>query len=87
MPLIDDDPPSTFPRGQSMRRPSRWGSGSDSNPQLKAGMFIGIDSAVGMRIRRFMSEPPASSSATLTAGSSDRRAASTQPAEPAPTTM
>ena len=41
----------------------------------------------GMRIMRLVSLPPASSSSTRMAGSSDRRLASTQPAEPAPTTM
>ena len=87
MPLIDEEPPSTRPRGQSMRRPSRCVSGSDSNPQLNADRFIGIDSAVGMRTKRFRSEPPASRRATVTSGSSDNRAARMQPAEPAPTTM
>jgi hypothetical protein len=30
MPLIDDDPPITLPRGQAMRRLSMCGSGSVS---------------------------------------------------------
>ena len=30
MPLIEDDPPSTLPRGQKMRRPLAPGSGSVS---------------------------------------------------------
>jgi hypothetical protein len=29
-PLIEDDPPSTLPRGEKMRRPFSAGSGSDS---------------------------------------------------------
>ena len=28
MPLMEDEPPSAFPRGQSIRRPSIPGSGS-----------------------------------------------------------
>ncbi len=87
MPLIEDEPPSTRPRGQSRRRPSSPGSGAVSNPQLKRGMFIGIDSAVGMRMKMLRSLPPASSSRTVVSGSSVRRFASTQPAEPAPTMM
>ena len=48
-------------------------------------MFIGIESAVGIWIHRERSEPPYSSSSTLCLPSSLRRAASTQPADPAPT--
>ena len=41
--------------------------------------------AIGIGISGAVSPPPASSTATRTSGSSLRRAASTQPAEPAPT--
>src|SRR5260221_6059678 len=40
-----------------------------------------------MWIQRFLSSPPASSSTTLMRGSSLSRAATAQPAEPAPITM
>ena len=49
------------------------------------GMFIGIDSAPGIWIQTERSEPPYSSSSTLSRPLSVRRSASTQPAEPAPT--
>ena len=51
-----------------------------------AGVRNSREKAAGMFIRGSLSGPPASSNSTLHAGSSDRRAASTQPAEPAPTT-
>ena len=41
--------------------------------------------AIGIAISGRLSQPPASSTATLTSGSSLRRAASTHPADPAPT--
>jgi hypothetical protein len=49
-------------------------------------MFIGIDSAAGIWMKGERSEPPNSSSNTVLRPSSLRRSASTQPAEPAPTT-
>src|SRR6056297_927895 len=33
MPLIEEDPPITRPRGTTSRRPPRWGSGSVLRPQ------------------------------------------------------
>src|SRR3712207_5189592 len=48
-------------------------------------MFIGIDRAAGIWIRSERSEPPNSSTSTRLPPSADRRSASTQPAEPAPT--
>jgi hypothetical protein len=33
-PLIEEEPPSTLPRGQEMRRPSSPGTGSVSNCQV-----------------------------------------------------
>jgi hypothetical protein len=43
--------------------------------------------AAGMWIKTLLSGPPASSRHTLTLGSSDKREATTLPAEPAPITM
>jgi hypothetical protein len=41
----------------------------------------------GIFMKKLLSLPPASSTSTVTAGSSVNRLASTQPAEPAPTMM
>jgi hypothetical protein len=49
-------------------------------------MFIGIDKAVGICTNIDRSDPPNSSTNTLCRASSVRRFASTQPADPAPTT-
>jgi len=87
MPLMEDDPPSNLPLGQDRRRPPRWGSGSDSKPQLYLFMFMGMESAVGMRMSGLASEPPYSNSNNFVSGSSVKRLASTHPADPAPTTM
>ena len=67
-----------------MRRLSMYGSGSDSKNQLKRRLFIGMDSAVGICTKMLRSLPPPSMSSTRTSGSSLRRAARMQPAEPAP---
>ena len=48
MPLMEDDPPMVLPRDTSTNRLLIFGSGSDQKPQLKRGMFIGIDNAVGI---------------------------------------
>ncbi len=85
--LIDEQPPSTLPRHAGRRRPSRPGSGSDSSGHTYFGSVATRVKAMGMGPKRWSSLRPASSSSTLTFGSSLRRAATTQPAEPAPTTM
>jgi len=85
MPLIEDDPPITLPRGTASRRPFRCGSGSVRNPQSYSGMFIGIEKAAGIWISGPMSLPPRSSTMTACRPSALSRSASTQPAEPAPT--
>ena len=85
MPLIDDEPPSTLPRGQCIRRPPRCGSGSVSYCQLYLAMFIGIDSALGIWISTDRSEPPNSSTSDAVRRPRVSRSASTQPADPAPT--
>ena len=91
MPFIELEPPSTRPRGQCIRRWLQPGSGSVSKAQLYLGRFMGMESAVGMCRNRFagwalLSSPPCSSSSTVALPSSVSRFASTQPAEPAPTT-
>ena len=87
MPLTDDEPPMTRPRGHDMRRPSIPGSGSVSYAQLYLVPASGYANAEGMWMKRLRSGGPASSSRTLTSGCSVRRLASTHPAEPAPTMM
>src|SRR3954452_7495207 len=86
MPLIEDEPPSTLPRGQKIFLPPAPLSGSVSKHQLIDGSAKVLPKPRGMWIQRLVSWPPASSSTTRTLGSSVSRAASAQPAEPAPTT-
>ena len=87
MPLIDDEPPITRPRGHDTRRPSMCGSGSVSYAQLYVWLCSGYANADGMWISTLRSGGPASTTSTLTSGCSVSRLASTQPADPAPTTM
>ena len=87
MPLMEEEPPSTFPLGQCRRLPPSPGSGSLSKNQLKRGLFMGSEKADGMRMKGCRSLPPASRSRTLWLPSSLNRFASTQPAEPAPAMM
>ena len=65
-------------------RSSQPGSGSESNAQssLVRNCF---ENAAGIRMFGWRPPPPASSSSTRVAGSSERRLASAQPADPAPT--
>ena len=88
MPLIDDEPPSTRPRGQYSLRSFRCFCGTVQKPQsyglgLSGGMMLPMPA--GMLISIELSRPPASSSSTRVRGSADSRLASTQPALPAPT--
>ncbi|MNL66636.1 hypothetical protein D3C87_1911340 [compost metagenome] len=55
--------------------------------QLYLVPFIGMDSAVGIWMKIDLSLPPYSRTRTFVAGSSERRLASTQPADPAPMMM
>jgi hypothetical protein len=85
MPLIDELPPSVRPLGQAMTRRAacRWGTvtvSQVSGPLQSVG-------AAGMAISGTSSGGPPSSTSTLVDGSSLRRAATTLPALPAPTTM
>ena len=63
----------------------RTGSGSEAYCQVIEGNAQTFPNASGILIIGLRSRPPASSSSTLTSRSSDSLAASTAPAEPAPT--
>src|SRR4051794_28578952 len=80
------EPPRHLPRGMSSDRPMRFGSGSDMYDQSRSVRNC-LANPTGMRTLMLRSDPPASTSSTRLAGSWLRRLASTQPAEPAPTTM
>jgi hypothetical protein len=53
--------------------------------QVSSGLNMAFIMPSGMRIRNLSAPPPASSSSTRVFASSVNRAASTDPAEPAPT--
>src|SRR4029078_9843825 len=82
--LIDAEPPTTFPRGKTIRRPSSSPCGTVSYPQ-SSGERKSFENAAGTRTWSFRPRGPASRSSTLVSGSSESRDASTQPADPAPT--
>jgi len=86
MPLIDELPPSTRPLGQGMTRwaACRWAAVALSQV---SGPLQSVGVAPGMAISGTSSGGPASSTSTRVDGSSLRRAATTLPALPAPTTM
>ena len=84
---MDEEPPNTRPRGQFMTLSFKNLSGSDLKPQLNFLVFIGIPSAVGIFMKIFLSEPPASIKRTLTDLSSLSLAATIAPAEPDQMTM
>ena len=65
-------------------RPSSAGSGSVAKSQSN-GVLYSCENATGMWRPSSLSGGPASTRQTEVSGSSDRRLASTQPAEPAPT--
>ena len=85
MPLIELEPPSVRPRGQSMRRSPEPFSGSVVKFQFTSGLRISERMPAGMWIIGCQSLGPASSRITE-APVSLRRAATVQPADPAPTT-
>ena len=85
MPLIELEPPSTLPRGQYILRLPAPGSGSVSKHQFTRLSAKVLPKPSGMWIHILLSLPPASSRMTVVFGSSVRRAAMTQPADPAPT--
>src|SRR5215831_3765653 len=84
MALIALEPPSTLPRGQKIWRPSRWGSASVQYAQ-SISLRARVRQAEGRWMSGLVSGPPASRRSTVVAGSSVKRWASTQPADPAPT--
>jgi hypothetical protein len=86
MPLIADEPPNSLPRGIGMRRWPVDASGSEAKSQLAFGLSINLAKPTGIHDQGWLSRP-ASSTSTLCRGSALSRLASTEPAEPAPTTM
>ncbi len=86
MPLIELVPPSVLPRGHCSRRPAVPGSPSLMKFQLMRGLLSTRSTPAGMWIHGSRSGGPASSSTTR-APSSERRLATTHPADPAPMTM
>jgi hypothetical protein len=80
------DPPNVLPCGYQIERSSRFLCGTVKKRQLTPGPNS-LPIPPGIWIMGFQSRLPASSSKTFTSGSSDKRLASTQPAEPAPTMM
>ena len=87
MPLMELEPPSTLPLGIGIFLLAVFSSGSVSKHQFTAGRSIIFQKPTGTWMSGLESRPPASSSSTLLPASALRRLASTQPAEPAPTTM
>lgn len=84
MAFIEDEPPSMWPRGQKSSRPSRADCFAVEKFQ-SYGVLNSFGKAAGIRISGLRSRGPDSTSATRVAGSSESRAASTHPADPAPT--
>src|SRR5882762_8432738 len=64
MPLIEDEPPRSLPRGIGMRRSPVPSSGSDEYSQLAAGFSISLAKPIGIRDHGWLSLP-ASSTNTL----------------------
>jgi hypothetical protein len=83
--FIELEPPTILPRGRYARRPPSPGSDSLSKSQSQR-VLNKLAKAAGTWISVAVSHGPASTSATDTLESSDKRAAKTHPAEPAPTT-
>ncbi len=87
LPLMEDDPPSVLPRGAAIVRPPVHSDASASYIQLYFGLFSSFIQPTGMWIIGCQSLGPASSTQIVVEGSSARREAMTQPADPAPTMM
>ena len=68
-----------------MGRPPVFSVGSVRNCQVTSGLAIVLMNPAGMWIHGLLSGGPASSTHTVAPASSERRAASTEPAAPAPT--
>src|SRR5581483_26892 len=86
-PLIEELPPSILPDDHITSRPSIDASGRVCQPQSQPGLVTMNAVPKGQRTRQLSLSRPASTSRTLTLGSSLRRPATTQPPGPPPTTM
>jgi hypothetical protein len=84
MPLMEELPPSVHPCGHGTTRSPACRCGIVASAHAYGG-FHSVGAAAGTGISAASSGGPASSSRTRLAGSSLSRAASTQPALPAPT--
>ena len=85
MPLTEEDPPSVRPWVVAMARPPVRSVGAVLNCQVTDGSTSVLMKPAGMWIQGFRSGGPASSTQTVTPGSSVSRAARMDPAAPAPT--
>ncbi len=85
MPLMLLDPPRVRPCVVAMARPAVSAVGSVRNCQVQDGSNSVLVNPAGICIQGLRSGGPASSTHTVTAGSSVSRWASTDPAAPAPT--
>src|SRR5688572_19593552 len=85
--LIALEPPIALPRGNAMRRFCKPGSGSVAYPQSSFDPTSVTQRPGVVTAGSLLVGPPASSSNTRTDLSALRRLATTQPEEPAPTTM
>ena len=85
MPFMALDPPSVRPTVVAIARLPVCSVGSVLNGHVMAGSNSVRVKPAGMRIHGLVSGGPASSRQTVVPGSSVSRAASTQPAAPAPT--
>src|SRR5216110_3194408 len=84
-PLTALEPPSVFPRTHASTRPL-GPNGTVGKCHAYLGLPSSLPKPLGMRTIMLLSSPPASSNSTLVRPSSLSRLASTQPADPAPTT-
>ena len=83
-PLIELEPPSSFPRGIGICLLEVFSSGSDLYLQLALGLSIKSAKLAGS-LETGCDDLPASINNTLLFGFSDNLFATAQPAEPAPT--
>ena len=67
MPLIEEEPPRSFPRGMGMRRWPVPSSGSDEYSQLAAGFSISLAKPTGIRDQGWLSSLTVTDFRTLTA--------------------
>ena len=81
---MEEPPPSTLAWVYRRTRPFKCLCGTVDQPQEAMPLVI-LAKPAGTWMSGCRSGPPASIRVTVTSGSSDRRAAITHPAEPAPT--